>query len=44
LIKPEKDADSAIASLYKMNPHFEPPTAVSTALTLEQEVQQQAAE
>jgi hypothetical protein len=27
-----------------MNPHFEPPTAVSTALTLEQEVQQQAAE
>jgi hypothetical protein len=43
LIKSEKGADSAVPSLYEMDPHLEPPTAVTTALTLEQEVQQQAA-
>jgi hypothetical protein len=42
-IKSEKGSDSAVASLYEMDPHFEPPTAAKNTLTLEQEVQQQPA-
>ena len=43
LIKSEKDAGSGGASLDGMNPRSEAPVVVPTALTLEQEVQQQAA-